>query len=166
MPEYCLNFSRGGSAISMLRDVNHRIKGHQLREAGLRPHLQRDWPRSSSKGWTRAVQYWLVLLACLAQLWMPPQHRHAPGIATQTIGLHASATNSTLARENQTFAVRRPAAVLALMMAVRQRRAKMTIVLAAPSCLPRLAFCRRKRRGRPIHRASPQRSRHPRFSVH
>ena len=50
-----------------------------------------------------------------------------------------------LARENQTFAVRCPAAVLALMMAVRPRRAKMTIVLAAPSCLPRLAFCRRKR---------------------
>ncbi|MGA7655838.1 MAG: DUF2946 family protein [Methylocella sp.] len=44
----------------------------------------------------RAVQYWLVLLACLAQLWMPPQHRHAPGIATQTIGLHVSAANSSL----------------------------------------------------------------------
>ena len=65
-----------------------------------------------------------------------------------------------LARENQTFAVRCPAVVLALMMAVRPRRAKMTIVLAAPSCLSRLAFCRRKRRGRPIHRSSPQRSRH------
>ena len=45
---------------------------------------------------TRVVRLWLVLLACLAQLWMPAQSRHAPAFAAHTIAYGAAATGLTI----------------------------------------------------------------------
>ena len=45
---------------------------------------------------TRAVRLWVDLLACLAQLWMPAQYRHAPAFATHTIASGAAATGLTI----------------------------------------------------------------------
>ena len=45
---------------------------------------------------TRVVRPWLVLLACLAQLWIPAQSRHAPAFATHTIAYSAAATGLTI----------------------------------------------------------------------
>jgi hypothetical protein len=66
-----------------------------VRAAGLRP--SKHFSRSPARSWTRAARICLVFLSCLALLWMPAQHWHAPGIAahsdTATTGLgltHAS----------------------------------------------------------------------------
>lgn len=54
-----------------------------MRAAALRPtqHLT----RSSARGWARAARCCLVLLACLAQLSAPAQHRQMPGFAAHSI---------------------------------------------------------------------------------
>jgi len=46
---------------------------------------------------TRGARLWLVLLACLAQLWMPAQYRHAPAFAAHTVAYGAAATRFTIA---------------------------------------------------------------------
>ena len=66
-----------------------------MRSAGLWPHPYRGWTPSSSKGWTRAARYWLVFIACLAQLWVPAQHRHAP-FAAHTIVASSGAAGAAL----------------------------------------------------------------------
>jgi hypothetical protein len=48
------------------------------------------------KGFMRAARYWLVLIACLAQLWMPAQHRHA-SFAAHAMELNSSGASSGLA---------------------------------------------------------------------
>ncbi len=60
--------------------------------------LRRCWffSRGSVCGSTRAVRFWLVFLACLAQLWMPAQHRHAPGFASHSTAFTTVATGSGL----------------------------------------------------------------------
>jgi hypothetical protein len=66
--------------------------GHHVRAAALHCGLTRSFTR----GCTRAVRLWLVLLACLAQLWMPVQHRHAPGFAAHAMVSGAAAEASGL----------------------------------------------------------------------
>jgi hypothetical protein len=58
--------------------------------------LCRRWHflRSSSWSLARTARFCLVLLACLGQLWMPAQHRHAPGIAMHTMVSGAAAEGS------------------------------------------------------------------------
>jgi hypothetical protein len=63
-----------------------------VRAAGLGP--SKRYSRSSARGWTRAARICLVLLACLAQLWMPAQHRHAPGSAAHSM-VHETAAGSS-----------------------------------------------------------------------
>jgi hypothetical protein len=63
-----------------------------VRAGGLRP--SKHFSRSPARGWTRAARICLVLLACLAQLWVPAQHRHAPGIAARSV-VHATAASSS-----------------------------------------------------------------------
>ena len=63
-----------------------------MRAAGLRP--SKRFSRSPARGWTRAARICLVFLACLAQLWMPAQHRHAPGIAAHSM-VHETAASSS-----------------------------------------------------------------------
>ena len=58
-------------------------KVYPVRATGLRP--SQHFSRSPARGWTRAARCCLVLLACLAQLWMPAQHRHAPGFAAHSM---------------------------------------------------------------------------------
>jgi hypothetical protein len=65
-----------------------------VRAAGLRP--SKRFSRSPAGGWTRAVRCCLVLLACLAQLWMPAQHRHTPGFAAHFMVHETAATGSGL----------------------------------------------------------------------
>src|ERR1700731_3068629 len=67
-------------------------KAYPVRAAGLRPSKHSS--RSPARGWTRAARCCLVLLACLAQLWMPVQHRHAPGIAAHSV-VHETAASSS-----------------------------------------------------------------------
>jgi hypothetical protein len=66
-----------------------------VRAAGLR--LNRPLSRSPARGWTRAARICLVILACLAQLWTPAQHRHAPGIVAHSVVLDTAAAGSGLA---------------------------------------------------------------------
>jgi hypothetical protein len=63
-----------------------------VRAAGLR--LNRPLSRSPARGWTRAARCCLVLLACLAQLWTPAQHRHTPGFAAHSM-VHETAASSS-----------------------------------------------------------------------
>jgi hypothetical protein len=63
--------------------------------AGLR--LNRPLSRSPARGWTRAARICLVILACLAQLWTPAQHRHAPGIVAHSVVLDTATAGSGLA---------------------------------------------------------------------
>jgi hypothetical protein len=63
-----------------------------VRVGGLRP--SKRFSRSPARGWTRAARICLVLLACLAQLWMPAQHRHAPGVAAHSMVFDSAATGS------------------------------------------------------------------------
>ena len=65
-----------------------------MRAAGLRPNQHLS--RRAARGWTRAARICLVLLACLAQLWMPAQHRHAPGFAAHSMIFDSAATGSDL----------------------------------------------------------------------
>ncbi len=88
-----LDSSRRRLALLLIRSIN---KGHNVRQVDLRPHLRRGCTRSSSKGWTQIAHYWLVLIACLAQLWMPAQHRHMP-FAAHAIALNSGAASSGLA---------------------------------------------------------------------
>jgi hypothetical protein len=59
--------------------------GRQLRAA------VRGVARESVRGWTRAGRCCLVVLACLAQLWMPPQPWHAAGLAAHAM-VHGAAS--------------------------------------------------------------------------
>jgi hypothetical protein len=63
-----------------------------VRVAGLRS--TKRFSRSPARGWTRAARICLVFLACLAQLWMPAQHRHPPGIAAHSV-VHEIAAGSS-----------------------------------------------------------------------
>jgi hypothetical protein len=56
--------------------------------------LQRRRHFSLSSAWSppRAVRFWLALLACLAQLWMPVQHGHAPSFPAHSITYGATGT--------------------------------------------------------------------------
>jgi hypothetical protein len=65
-----------------------------VRVGGLRP--SKRFSRSHARGWTRAARICLVLLGCLAQLWMPAQHRHAPGSAARSMVHKTAATGSDL----------------------------------------------------------------------
>jgi hypothetical protein len=67
-----------------------------VRAAALRPSPNCGLTRSSSKGWTRAFRCCLILLACFAQLLVPVQHRHAPGIASYPTVFASAATGSGL----------------------------------------------------------------------
>jgi hypothetical protein len=67
-------------------------KAYPVRAASLRP--PKRCLRSPMSGWTRAARCCLVLLACLAQLWMPAQHRHAPGFAAHSM-VHEIAASSS-----------------------------------------------------------------------
>jgi len=69
-------------------------KAYPVRAAGLRP--SKHFSRSPARGWTRAARICLVLLACLAQSWMPAQHRHAPGIAAHSVVHETVATGPDL----------------------------------------------------------------------
>jgi hypothetical protein len=63
-----------------------------VRAGGLRP--SKRFSRSPVRGWTRAARICLVILACLAQLWVPAQHRHSPGIAAHSM-VHQIAAGSS-----------------------------------------------------------------------
>jgi hypothetical protein len=63
-----------------------------VRAAGFRP--SKHFSRSPARGWTRAARCCLVLLACLAQLWMPAQHPHTPGIVAHSV-VHETAASSS-----------------------------------------------------------------------
>jgi hypothetical protein len=63
-----------------------------VRAAGLRS--SKHFSRSPARGWTRAARICLVFLACLAQSWMPAQHRHAPGIAAHSVVHETAASRS------------------------------------------------------------------------
>jgi hypothetical protein len=65
-----------------------------VRAADLRP--SKHFSRSPARGWTRAARICLVLLACLAQSWMPAQQRHAPGIAAHSVVYDTATTGSGL----------------------------------------------------------------------
>jgi hypothetical protein len=67
-------------------------KAYPVRAAGLRH--SKHFSRSLARGWTRAARICLVFLACLAPLWMPAQHRHAPGLAAHSIVFDTVATGS------------------------------------------------------------------------
>jgi hypothetical protein len=56
--------------------------------------LQRCWhfSRSATDSTTRAARLCLVLIACLAQLWMPAHRPHAPGFPAQAMSYGAAAT--------------------------------------------------------------------------
>jgi hypothetical protein len=63
-----------------------------VRLPGLRP--SKRFSLSPVRGWTRAARFCLVLLACIAQLWMPAQHRHAPGFAAHSADYDTATTGS------------------------------------------------------------------------
>ena len=103
-----------------------------MRVVGQRRLLNRSRDRSD---WTRAVRLCGVFFACLAQLWLPVHALHMRGVAAQTTGLYSGAASSSLTppasvRRKQAFTVPCLAASLALMVAMRPRRANMTIALA------------------------------------
>ena len=62
----------------------------------------RHWvlSRNAAKGWTRAARCLLVLLACLAQLLVPAQHRHAQPTVSHSTVFTTAATGSGLALAN------------------------------------------------------------------
>jgi hypothetical protein len=74
--------------------------GHNVRAAALRPSPNRGLTRSSPAGGTRAVRCCLILLACFAQLLVPVQHRHTPGIASHSTVLSSAAASSGLSLTN------------------------------------------------------------------
>ena len=51
--------------------------------------------RGSSR--TRVARFWLLLVACLAQLWMPPHDEHMRGVAAHVLSSHSDAASSGLA---------------------------------------------------------------------
>jgi hypothetical protein len=56
-----------------------------VRVASSQPPQHLDFSRKRARGWTHAARCCLVLFACIAQLLVTAQHRHAPGIASQAI---------------------------------------------------------------------------------
>jgi hypothetical protein len=64
-----------------------------VRAAGLR---NRHLSRRSARSWARAARCCLVFLACLAQLWTPALHWHAPRIASRSVLLDTATTGSGL----------------------------------------------------------------------
>ncbi len=70
----------------------HCTKGHHVRAAALHYSLLRSFAR----GFTRTICCCLVLLACLAQLWMSAQYRHTPGFAAHAMVSRAAAEASSL----------------------------------------------------------------------
>jgi hypothetical protein len=77
-------------ALSKIQIVIVVPKAYLVRAGGFRP--SKRFSRSPARGWTRAARFGLVLLACLAQLWMPAQHRHTPGIAAHSMVFDTAAT--------------------------------------------------------------------------
>ena len=71
-----------------------------MRAGSFQPHYHRIFSRNATKALSRAARCCLVLFACLAQLLVPAQHRHAPAIASHSIVFITAATSSglTLAR--------------------------------------------------------------------
>ena len=67
-----------------------------MRAACFQPHRHRVTSRNTASAWSRAARCCLVLLACLAQLLVPAQHRHAPAIASHSIVFIPAATSSGL----------------------------------------------------------------------
>jgi hypothetical protein len=63
-----------------------------VRVGGLRP--SKRFSQSPARGWTRAARCCLVLLACLAQLWMPAQHPHTLGFAAHSVVDETAASSS------------------------------------------------------------------------
>lgn len=67
-----------------------------MRAACFHPPRHRVISRNAASAWSRAARCCLVLLACLAQLLVPAQHRHAPAIASHSIVFITAATSSGL----------------------------------------------------------------------
>src|SRR5208283_152046 len=129
----------------------HCTKGHHVRAAALHYSLLRSFAR----GFTRMICCCLVLLACLAQLWMSAQYRHTPGFAAHAMVSRAAAEASSLtlgsidagqpgvpcalhgahASSHQGTALRLATTAIA--------RAAHSVPAAQP-CTPRWAFCRRR----------------------
>ena len=65
-----------------------------MRAAGLRRN--RHLSRRSARGWAPVARCCLVFLTCLALLWTPAQHWHAPGIASHSSVLDTANTESGL----------------------------------------------------------------------
>jgi hypothetical protein len=63
-----------------------------VRAAGLRDNQQLS--RRSARGWARFARDCVVFLACVAQLWMPAQHWHAPAIAAHSSVLDTATAGS------------------------------------------------------------------------
>ena len=55
---------------------------------------RRQFSRSSAYSWRQAVRFWLVFIACLAQIGMPAQHWPAPGFAAHSMVSDTVATGS------------------------------------------------------------------------
>ena len=64
----------------------------QVRAA--RFQCRRQFSRSSAYSWRQAVRFWLVFIACLAQIGMPAQHWLAPGFAAHSMVSDPVATGS------------------------------------------------------------------------
>jgi hypothetical protein len=60
--------------------------GHHVRGAAQHSGLTRSFAR----GCVRAARFWLVLFACLAQLWLPAQQGHALGFAAHSMAYGAA----------------------------------------------------------------------------
>jgi hypothetical protein len=67
-----------------------------VRAVCFQPPRYRVFSRNAARGWTRAARCCLILLACLAQLLVPAQHRHMHGIASHATVSFAAATGSGL----------------------------------------------------------------------
>ena len=75
--------------------VTDYTKWHDMQAVGLRYPLHRGRTRGSSR--TRVARFWLLLVACLAQLWMPPHDEHMRGVAAHVLSSHSDAASSGLA---------------------------------------------------------------------
>ena len=145
-----------------------------MRAGGLRP--SRRFSRSPARGGTRAARICLVILACLAQLWMPAQHRHSPGIAAHSMVHQIAGSSSGVTPASfdgaqssvparYTAPVAAPTAATALRLATTAIAPSARAPAAARRSTPRWAFCRRRRRGPPMRRRFPQLPRPPCFSA-
>ena len=140
------------------------------------PHRHRNVSRNAARAWSRAARCCLVLLACLAQLLVPAQPRHAPHIASHSIVFITAATSSGLsltssARNNQASAARLIARWLPRWQRPRHH-ANTTIARVARRCMPMQlvgilrSFCRGNDAGGLCAAVCPKPSRRPRALAH